>query len=73
MSASHQHSFAPNEFVYRRLSLTHTNSQPCEDERNQRHDILDATSPMQHDHANRYLPSARSQLRVVLTRTQEWE
>src|ERR1700733_6656475 len=55
------------------LSHTHTNSQPCEDERNQRHDILDATSPMQHDHANRYLPSVRSQLRVVLTRTQEWE
>jgi hypothetical protein len=55
------------------LSHTHTNSQPCEDERNQRHDILDATSSMQHDHTNRYLPSARSQLRVVLTRTQEWE
>jgi hypothetical protein len=46
-------------------SLTHTNSQPCEDERDQRHDILDATSPMQHDHANRYLSSARSQLQVV--------
>lgn len=69
MSASHQPSFAPNEFVYRWLS--HTNSQPCEDERDQRHDILDASSPMQYDHANRYLPSTRGQSQVVLTRMQE--
>jgi hypothetical protein len=69
MSASHQPSFAPNEFVHRWLS--HMNSQPCGDECDRHHDILDATSPMQYDHANRYLLSARSQLQVVLTRMQE--
>jgi len=69
MSASHQPSFAPNEFVHRWLSGT--NSQPCEDERDQRHNIRDAISPVQHNHANRYLRSARSQLQVGLTHMQE--
>ena len=72
MSASHQPSFAPNEFVYRWLSRT--NSQPCEDERDQPHDILDAISPMQHDHRQQGIchpPGSQSQ--VVLTRMQEEE